>query len=317
MVIIKGADFMKPKNKLMNKKGIFSGLGEGIKSVIDIIPKPIKIALFLLMILLLGNVFNFAIRSFGIHCNSGGTPVKVTDIIKNIELIGATPDYDNLNLYGAGIGDNGLTSLSSGFGLFEEVKTLCSIKVTDPIITHHGETDVQIIGDYWFYDENPCQHCPDDKTYTIWNPDPYSNLKLSIAGTSYCYGNVYRTNISWLAKTFMCSEGFLSGYVCRVPEHYYFDYVQNLYICLDESCRNVTIGDRWNYLLENAGAKPLYPESINITDEQGMTRALGITCSELRPRLTIFTIDIFNYIYWVMAIVIAVLVWVAINLKKL
>jgi hypothetical protein len=307
--------------KKINKKGAipilssigdaFSGVFEAIKSILDIIPRPVKIILFFLIILLLGNLIIMTFRMIGFHCNSANLPMKVTNLLDNSKLIQLTPDYDNINLYGDELDDPGI--------LFSDVFTTCSMKINNPIIESNEDgTETQLIGDYWFYDGNPCNKCPEDIDYRIYRGDGEGNKLTEMnAGESYCYGDVYRTNISWWVKTFFCSWGFMDSYVCRVPEHHYYDSETNIYVCDDETCANITIGDRWDIVLKEAGAKPLYPLSINVSNDKTIERAIGISCVEMKPRLSVFGIDIFNYQYWVLGLVIAFMIWVAINLKDL
>lgn len=329
MVIIKEADFMKPKNKLMNKKGqisavlsgifsgvgnFFKGIGDGIKSIIDIIPKPIKIVLFLLMILLLGNFINLGIRYFGIQCNSGGTPVKISNLLKNTQLMGAIPDYDNLNLYGVPvkITDNNL--LTNGEGCTQYYNGALKFVGNDTIFYSNQSQ--------YFY-KSYCVFCPNGEVDLI-NISQNKNLLRETFLGYYCLGNAMYNDDKGLWTKFKCD--IIKSEVCQPPKDYYYDYHTDVYVC-GINCTGddlLTMGEVWNKLLEESGAVPLYPSDINISDEQGIKRAVGITCpipdnpkGSRVPRLGVFGIDVFNYVYWVLGLVIAVLVWVAINLKKI
>jgi hypothetical protein len=59
----------------------------------------------------------------------------------------------------------------------------------------------------------------------------------------------------------------------------------------------------------------MYPSSRNIRNPSG-DNAIGITCSDLRPRMAIYGIDLFTYSTWLVLTLIVILLWAFNEIRK-
>lgn len=291
---------MKKKILRLNKKGaisgIASGIGDIIKTAFDTFPKPLKFIFFLLIILLLGGIINFSLNLFGVYCDSADQPVNLgLNIFTNIGLISQVPNANEINLAGRSAEEWGYSMLS------QEV-TKCSKQIrTGGTIIYDTGNEENINNNTWFYDGGFCTNC---ELVTI-----YDNVGNS---HRYCLGDVFRQSrddLSWLKKQ-LCG----SWISCEPPEHYYYDQTVNRYVCEDETCTDQTIGTAWDELLQEKGATYLYPEGSNTKRKH--TNFVGVTCEDIRPKITIYGINVFNYTYWVIIMLIILCFWFYSKYKK-
>ena len=100
---------------------------------------------------------------------------------------------------------------------------------------------------------------------------------------------------------------------CEPPEHYYYDSAINLYVCADDTCTGITAGQIWNEKLMAEDGKYLYPEG----DKGGKsyTNFVGIGCKDIRPKITVFGIPIFDYQMWILGMLVFMLVWFYTRIK--
>ncbi|CAK0747249.1 hypothetical protein CCP1ISM_260007 [Azospirillaceae bacterium] len=286
------------KNKKANIIGdVFSGIGDAVKTTFDIVPRPIKFIMFLSFILLLGFLIQYTMQIFGLFCDSSNNPVNVGFNLGNIGMINDIPDANQVDLVGRPIGELPLSRLSN---VLSRCSRLYPIGTDYKTKTNNYTTTDET----WFYDGTLCSDCE-----VAWVFDSGWDKK--------CLGDVERTPDSEksIFRRWFCGEQW--NQACEPPENYYYDSSLNIYVCNDETCEGEakTIGEYWNEVLASAGAKQLYPEGFNATRRE-YTNAVGISCKDLKPMLSIFGIAIFDYTLWIMITLIGILLWLYLNIKR-
>ena len=266
----------------------------------DKAPKPLKIALFLVFLLLFTAIIPFMLHSFGIHCNSDGQTVKTSafNVIDNIQIAFIDPNEQiNTSSYEPSV------QFAFGDSQFSCRQPSC-----------HNREDF-----FWFYTMDECENetliypyvddgglltdciiCDGDINFS------YIEGKFGYAKRDYfCFGDAHRINRSdmgWLQKL-LCKPTS----VCMPPEHYYYDYSQGLYVCEDlDVCglNNTIIEYTIDSALRDAGGEVLYTES----NEKSYQRAMSFKCDKNgNANFTFFGIPIFDYKIWLVLIVISVM----------
>lgn len=287
---------LQKKGLFPNKKGLLGDIGQTISQTIgnllDITPKPIKIILFIFLLLAFAQLFTYAFNMFGIYCNSNNEPVKIhTNIIDQIALIGEIPDYKTLGL-------NAIPTEEAGFTVASQQVTACSRQFPSGTIETENGTQTTFTQSRWFYDGTFCTECN----------------KVSVCGISGDCNNFCETDVTRITeeqKGFF-QKAFCGRVGCEPPEHYYYDATRNIYICLDNTCQATTIATLWDNKLASKGATTLY-QGTQGNQNPAYTNFAGITCLEIQPRLAVFGIDVFSFTLWIFLIIIFGLAWAYFN----
>ena len=294
------------KRLLKNKKGIISldSIGNTIRSVIDIMPTWLKFLILLFLLATIGYVISYAFNVFGIYCNSANEPVKVANMFTGLSLIFEKPDSSLL----------GKTTIETKEVLWVEECSILAEQGGTFRFDQEGDQDLtglnpnsqdgltyEIDNTMYLYLSPACTNCR-----TGWyKPNNSNNLPRRT-----CFGNVEA--IPDGKKTFGQQVScVLNG--CEPPKNYEFDTKTNNYRCIDESCKSKTQGDNWDALLKSKQAELLYPNTNNKRNT-GADGFIGITCTDINPKLAIFGFDFLNYKIMLLGLVLAVLIWIATKL---
>ena len=277
-----------------NKKGaILDNIGQLIQGIVSILPKPVLFLLFLFILVSLSYVLSLAFNAFGVYCNSADVPVKLNaNFLDNIALIGQVPDPELLGREALELGEFGISVGSAGL-------TECSQLVPAGTIYFEDDTAQNFTTPTWFYDGTFCTNCQE------------VNIKKPAGDVDkVCFGNVERK--SQADKTLL-QRTFCGGLGCEPPEHYYYDQNTNTYVCADETCAGITLGQKWDELLFSKGAVPYYLEDQPDLRNPSAEHLTGITCENLKPRFAVFGVDLFTYNIWIFITLIVILLWLWIN----
>ena len=287
---------------IKNKKGILGisldSIGSWIQGITSILPPPVKFLLFLFLLVTLTYILSIVFSAFGIFCNSAEQPVKLNpNLFTSVSLIGEIPDPKEL-------GKEQLNLEESGFTIISEQVTECSMEVQHGYYIKEDGTLINFTAPRFFYDGTFCTDCEKVKVF--------DTVTGRVGGFTkkWCLGNTYRVEDKSLIKKNLC--GSLS---CEPPQHYFYRYPNNAYLCADNSCTTITLGQRWDELLSSKGATLMYPSARNVRNPSG-DNALGITCSDLRPRMAIYGIDLFTYSTWLVLTLIVILLWAFNEIRK-
>ncbi len=278
------------KKLIKNKKGLFGleNIGNTLVSVISIIPGWVKFLIFLFLIAILGYVVSVIFQSVGIYCNSADQPVQVSGVFTGINLITQVPDPELL-------GREGLTTEEAGITIISEQVTYCSKQIQSGTIENlETNTITNFTNPTWFYDGTFCTDC-----------NKVSVCSITGDCTRYCEGNVIRKTS---AQKNIFQKAICGNIGCEPPEHYYYDQSQNIYACEDETCEGITLGQKWDEVLAGKGAKLIYP-TIEQQRNPSSEKFVGITCTELKPKLALFGLDILSLNIMIVLLIIIILVW--------
>lgn len=295
-----------------NKKGqladILGGFQRVISWFIDVVPKPIKVLIFLLFILLLGSLFGFFLNSTGNWCDTAGNEYStgVFSLFTNVDLLVNQPSNDELNTEEIDPNDE---------NFFDSTIVKCSRyfdTFDDYYLRYENGTKVLLQDDqYFFHDTGRCTSC--SEKVKIW-ADGNSLLSEDYCLDDIIYPKSY-DELSWLGKV-TCGK-FLGS--CDIPEGYYYDRNLNLFICDDPLCQSEngsvsTIGERWNLLLREKGAKLKAP---SVYGDKDYRNALSIECDagDVSPKFRLFGIEVFSYKIWVFLFVLGALLWALFKIK--
>lgn len=290
----------------IGKKGqvtdFLGGLQRGISQFLQTAPKPILYLLFLAILLLIGSLMGFVLNLTGQYCDTAGNEYSVPflQVSDNFRLLINMPSNDELDT---------TTIDPNDAGFNYETVVDCSYYVLDGVIRYSNGTLVNISDQYLFHDTGRCTNCDEEVvliTNTLQNerycfsdilyPKPYENR--SLAGKLFC-GN------------------FLGS--CTIPEGYYYDRSQNLFICDDPLClvngSESSVGQRWNLLLRDVGANLREP---SVYGDRDYRNAVSVECDagDVKPHLRFFGIEIFDYKLWIFLFILGVLIWTVINFKR-
>lgn len=297
----------------MNKKGqvadILGGFQRVISWFIDVVPRPVKMLIFLLFILALGAVFSFFLNATGNWCDTAGNEYTTgfVSIFTNIDLLTNMPsnddlDTDELNPNDKPFFDRSVLKCSFYADTFENY-----------IIKYENGTQKYLNeSQYFFHDTGRCTYC--EESVTLW-VEGQGLFKEDYCIDDILYPKPYDER-SWSGKTFCGS--FLGS--CEVPEGYYYDRTRDLFICDDDLCKTIngtvsTIGEKWNLMLRNKGAKLKAPSPYGDKDYRN---AISVECDagDVNPKWRLFGIEILSYKLWVFLFVLSALVWALFKLKR-
>lgn len=291
------------KNKKGALSGIISSIGHTIQSVFTTLPKPLLFILFLAILLLIGALLPTIFQAFGTFCDSGDNPVSTgINIFSNVGLMTYRPDADI-------VGSDSI-KLNKLIFMSEEKHTSCSEFITEGTIVFDDGTRINIsdqnISGYWVYDGTYCTNC-DEVTIEEFTPNIFAGISTGDLRSGVCWGEVEKlpdSELSWLQRT-SCGG---SGGECEPPDDYKYDPDTNRYECSIASCGGKTAGDDWDDKLRKAGATPIYTTGQG-TISTKHTGFVGIKCRDIKPRLSIFGIEIFDYRLWVIIMLLVIGIW--------
>jgi len=292
------------KRLLNNKKGIFGdiiGFFQSLfQTITNILPKPVLFILFLFIMLFLGNLLSYVFNINGIYCNGADEPVKLNgNFINNLGLISEVPEKNNLNE----INPTGLSFSDDITSCYKRIDATDNaiIKIIDKNSVREGNI-TNITTTQFFFNSPQCADCEDVELTYI----EYNNAVQIKACSGYAYPLNYSDNskITWYQKL-VCGRTS-----CAVPQGFYFDYKTGLMKCSGNGCSGLTYSDDWNNKLKKYDATLLYPEiDGNSNRKLGYDEALGITCVDLQPKLSVYSINIFDYKLWVVLTLIFIMFW--------
>lgn len=298
------------KKLMNNKKGailnLFSGAGDLIKSFFDILPKPIKFLLFLFLLLILGVLIGWLLNGFGVFCDSADNPVKISNILISLDLVNEIPSAELIDREVIEAEDEIFTGLSAGV-------TYCSYQVNSGIILFDDGTREEFVEPRWFYNGRFCSDCETGVVYEAIESKVANVTNFNrINGGRRCVGDVFRKEQSNGIKDFFC--GGATWKACEPPKDYFYSAQANLYLCENENCTGITLGDRWDDKLSKAGARLMYPEGeLNKKDAESMVQ---VSCTDYKPTITVYGIPVFDYRIWLIIMLITLLVGFYIKYKK-
>ena len=304
------------KRLMKNKKGtaltdIISTFTDIISTFLSTLPRPLQLIIFLLLILLIGNIVQFALNVFGIFCDSGNNPVSVGfNVIESTSLMfrstnmfrGQEDDFTKLEK---------LVSCSNyyeNYTFLADEGSLLGFKVPYSEILDWLGVDYSIDKDIaparWFYNPSPCVKC--DVTFIRLNGGDVEEV---------CEGDAYPIiNKSFFQKV-QCD--LTAADICELPDNYFYSYLSNTYVCSISDC-DIAAKDQWDKILRDSGAEYMYAGGVDgsIAAFNDYTRAVGVKCEELKPKIAFFGIVIFDYKIWMLIGILGVLFWVYWKIKK-
>jgi len=270
-----------------------------IDSFIDKTPRPIKILLFLLMLVGLISMIPFMLHIFGFHCNTDSEIIQTSPrkFIINLQLAFTGADeYINTSSY---VPDN-INAPLLGFPIASCRKPVCLVNGT-----YYWESDPYCDGKTTIY--------PSLTTLAVWSRcsicqgdvNSIGIQSSNMLGTDYFYLcledsiHLNQSDRNWY-QDWVCDE----GEDCTVPKYYKYEFDTGTFDCVDlDICglNNTKIISVVDDLLDQVGGELLYPEGTTKNYES----VARLKCDKsLNPELTFFGIPIFDYKIWLLLIVI-------------
>jgi len=287
---------------------LFSGIRWFIDFFLNKAPKPIKILIFLIFVLVFFSFIPVFLQMAGIHCTSGLKPVKVSPfkITQNFRLM--MLDKDNVF--------NQSEFTPEGVGRILDIPTascvwdVCELDGTyywmsEEECENENATEkhlYQMAGSIFGY-QFSCATCNGTFNETFF---VRGSIGTSKTLTYVCDGDAYRIeqdDMNWYQKT-TCDPNDR----CMPPVGYYFKSDSGKYTCYDlnicgDNITTETVEPAIDIELRDADAQLIYGDF----GESDYRRLLTFKCDkELSPQLTIFGIPLFDYKIWVMLLLIYV-----------
>lgn len=279
----------KMRRLIKNKKGILGldNIGSTISTIFSTFPPPVKFLFFMLLITFAVSILSYGFNAFNVFCNSASEPVKIDGLpFTNLDLAFSQPSIEEL----------GQETLPIDSTL---AVAKCSVLETEGYyqVTEQGEESDfkhQINDNTWFYQGTVCTNCIDVQVYPV------------DGGLRYpaCLGNVERVRQEdkTLGQKLLCP---IAG--CQPPEGYVFDYETGLYRCVSNFCKSRTLGLIWDEQLNGRNAKLINPNLE--TDNFKSDRVIGLTCTDLHPRMAVYGIDFLNFKTFLLLTLLTGLFW--------
>jgi hypothetical protein len=284
----------------MNKKGLwgFNDIANWWQAITGVLPKPVIFIIFLTIIILLAQLLTFFFNMNGIFCTSTNIPVQTqgnmfTSLVTNINLMSEMPDPDTINKEVIEVEPDQTSTIE------------CSFCVDEGTIVFEDGTTQEINKLTCFY-SNYAGGCYDCMGSVV----RFSRNFLPDA-SKVCMGDAYPKQDS--EKTFIqrafCGAEYFGR--CEPPKHYFYSQTDNYYRCADATCDGVTAGEVWDEKLVSRGATPIY-KTIESSKLEGKAynEGIGISCRDLRPKLSFYRLDIFDFKVWILILLLIILVWV-------
>lgn len=311
------------KRLIRNKKGILGLdnltdiIGSAMQVITNIIPAPLLFIIFLFLIVAFASILSILFNFFGIYCNSAGLPVTLNgNIVGSIGLAGQTPDPKTLGQEFLPMEEWGISAISSqvtycsaqfpnGVIYFNESQRLLITTLVpnlQPSIDIYNlitnPPDQRLATNFstpmWFYDGTFCTDC---QKVTVCD-----NMHTC---TRKCLGDVTQKSAD---KKNILQKLMCGNVGCEPPKDYTYKQSRNQYEANNNNAMTKTIGTRWDELLSSKGATLLYASSTN-TKNPSAESSIGITCSELKPRLAVFGVDLFTFNLWILITLFTILGW--------
>jgi hypothetical protein len=288
------------KNKyfLKNKKGqlglgsIMQSIGNFFQGLMHLIPKPALFLIFIFIIVLLAQLLTYIFNIFGVYCTSGDIPVTIGfNPLQTAELIGEQPRAEDLG-----------KEILEPNDLQESVIE-CTTQATgtgEYTLIYSNGTRVNSSVVRWFYHDGGCTLC--DVSVKVDFHDRLANEQWCITDGHTKPEAQKNTLEKWFCGNKMFGR-------CEPPPHYYWDAQTGKYLCEDQTCAGITAGNYWDDTLAKHGAKPLYPDAYGEGISTSYDKAVSIQCHDVRPKLTLFGIDIFYFQYWIIGMLIIIMIW--------
>lgn len=276
---------------------VFNAIKFSINFFIDKTPKPIQILIFLVLLLLFGNMMSWMLHIAGVHCNADYKPVKMDtiNIVSNVKIFWWVAKGD-LDTPTATIDD---VHPWTRYITLQGNQETCVF-----ILKYDGEKYVQCdnLSDptcLFYYKNAECFNC--SVTDIGWFYEPGSWWKWYWAG-EVCGGDATRISdrSTWL--NIKCDT------LCSIPEHYAWNVSEGNYYCIDlDYCGvNATkeVDSRVDEELKNGGAELMYPGEYS----RNIDTFIQIKCSKnFNPRLAVYNLDVFDFRVWILIIVVYVM----------
>jgi hypothetical protein len=326
------------KKSFLNKKGTIIGDVIGtISNFFSTVPRPVQFIIFLLLILLFGEIINYSLYMFGFFCDGSNNVVRIKLDLTNLVEIPSIMKLQN------DLANNDIQAL--GF-IDKDVKD-CVLESTAPYLLYDSYGTLRLNRttedeSRYFYRWNPCVLCDVMKyrqeesiindTGVMATIKRIGNLIGLIKGVSSGGEYVCLANASGLPYNF--THGNYStqllrtsceDVLCSPPIYYHYDYELNKYVCDYDNCVQFII-PIWNDLLYNKfHATLLYPSGelgslqSNTTNKKyrpTYNNAIGLTCKDYNPKISIFKINIFDYKLWIAITLIGLCFWAYKSFKK-
>jgi len=286
---------------------ILTGIQFVINFFMDKAPKPLKIIMFLMLLLLFGALIPFMLHSFGIHCTHEGDVVKTNtlSVFTNLKLAMIDPDADyNTSSYNPepisllGVGESCYSAIcmaDDGLWRRESADECINKTIIYPFVTTQ-------------FDWTKCVTCDGDENYTFIHTTGLDSSKGTL-----CFGDANRIeedDMNWF-QSWVCEPESR----CMPPVNYYYEYDTGTFDCLDE---DLCGGNLTEYIplineeLKSANAKLLYSNN----DNKNYKNFILFKCDKkLRPQMTIYGIPLFDYKVWLLLMVVSGMVFVMLRMK--
>ena len=285
----------KKGSKFLNKKGVFGGVlqsvGNFFQGLMHIIPRPLIFLIFIFIIVLIAQLLTYIFNIFGIYCTSGDIPMTIGfNPLKTAELIGDIPQASDL-----GKEEVDPNALQHG------VENCVWQPTGTYTLTYDDGTEENSSTPRWFYNgRGGCVDCTLVTVY-VWRG----------IGTpeKWCINDAHTKPYNekgTLAKWF-CGAKYYGR--CEPPLHYYWQATTGQYVCDDPTCTGITVGENWNNILEQNGATPLYADAYGEAKDISHEAFVSVQCKDVRPKLTLYGLDVFNFQYWLIIMLIAIMFW--------
>ena len=294
---------------------IWDGIRWLINSFVDNAPKPLKIILFLFMLVGLVALVPFFLHVTGFHCNTDGEVIQLSPLKVATNVRIGLMDAGELINSSSYIPD---PSEHNFIPVFSCRKPVCLVNGTyywDSSVYCDGQT---IIYPYLttLAEWSRCSVCDGEVNYT--------QVRGQIADDSFylCHGDAYHINesdMNWY-QSWTCDEGDR----CFPPNHYYYEYDTGTYDCIDLNIcgeNQTIITSKGDDLLEEKGGEKLY-ETPSSGDYRSFIR---LRCDkDVKPEITIYGglgkdkrgFPIFDYKIWLFIIIIFILFMFLGNIKR-
>jgi hypothetical protein len=276
--------------------------------------------IFLVFLLFFASIFSFFLQITGNFCDTAGNEYRTgtLNFFGNIGLLSSIPSEEEL--------DNEYIDASGGF-VREQLWYDCSNFYDDGYQYRPDGGEWTNFTDYRYYyiGTDLCVECnewvkvrPILEDQGFFYTITYAPLwKEKICLDRYVYPKEY-SELTWLGKQKCTKTESLT--TCSIPQGYYYDGNNNVFVCNDELCTNTnettsTVGKAWNLKLKEQGATIRPPSPHGDRDYRN---ALRVECDEgdLDPKLRVFGVNPFDYRLWLFIILLSALVWLVFKIKR-
>lgn len=292
---------------LKSKKGTVLGDFAGVVSnVFQTLPKPILAIIFLILILLIGSVIQWSLMLFGTFCDSNNNPVRIDfNILSSFNLLEKATELSN----------------ERSLGYMQDLGD-CTVELDNgSIYDYQGNFIGNLNTQRYFYRYNICSAC---NVITIYNA---SNNGNSLATHSNVWYNFLLFWVTEQTGTRVCSDEAypinltqctgINWNLCNIPEGFHYEPSTNNYVCdINNTCQERALKE-WDSMLRGAGADYIYGANnkSKLDYYKDYTRAAGIECTEYKPKIAVFGIQVFDYKIWILLFLAVILMYMYFKIK--